>query len=62
MSTDVNRPPAWAVAACVIGSAVSMIAALYFGGRGELPIAMTGTGLFVILGGLGFDLARRRSA
>jgi len=36
--------------------------AVYFGGNGQLPLAMTGTGLFVLLGGLGFELARRRSA
>ncbi len=43
-------------------AAVCMAAAVYFGGNGQLPLAMTGTGLFVILGGLGFELARRRSA
>jgi hypothetical protein len=38
-----------------------MVAAVYFGGHGQLPLAMTGTALFVILGGVGFELARRRS-
>ena len=38
-----------------------MAAAVYFGGHGQLPLAMTGTVLFVILGGVGFELARRRS-
>ena len=32
-----------------------------FGGTGQLPLAMTGAALFVILGGVGFELARRRS-
>jgi hypothetical protein len=38
-----------------------MIAGVYFGGHGQLPPAMTGTALFVVLGGLTFELARRRS-
>ena len=37
-----------------------MAAAVYFGGNGQLPLAMTGTVLFVILGGVGFELARAR--
>jgi hypothetical protein len=61
MATDAHRPPAWAVAACAAGSGLSMIAAVYFGGQGQLPVAMTGSALFVLLGGLAFDLARRRS-
>lgn len=43
-------------------AALSMAAAVYFGGTGHLPLAMTGSVLFVMLGGLGFELARRRSA
>jgi hypothetical protein len=39
----------------------SMSAAVYFGGTGRTPLAMIGTLLFVGLGGLAFDLARRRS-
>jgi hypothetical protein len=39
-----------------------MAAGVYFGGHDQLPLAMTGTGLFVLLGGLTFELARRRSA
>jgi hypothetical protein len=38
-----------------------MTAAVYFGGTGQLPLALTGTGLFVLFGGVGFELARRRS-
>jgi hypothetical protein len=49
------------VAACAIGAVVSMAAGVYFGGQGQLPPAMAGTGLFVLLGGLAFELARRRS-
>ena len=56
------KPSAAAVIAVLSLAAVSMAAAVYFGGNGQLPLAMAGTGLFVILGGLGFELARRRSA
>ena len=61
MATETHRPPAWAVAACATAAGLSMIAGVYFGGQGQLPAAMTGTVLFVLLGGLAFDLARRRS-
>lgn len=44
------------------GCAVSMGGALYFAGQNRIPIALVGTLLFVMLGGLGFELARRRSA
>jgi hypothetical protein len=50
-----------AVVAVLSAAAASMAAAVYFGGNGQLPLAMTGTVLFVILGGVGFELARRRS-
>jgi hypothetical protein len=40
---------------------ISMVAAVYFGGHGQTPLAMVGTMIFVGLGGLAFDLARRRS-
>jgi hypothetical protein len=56
-----RKPPASAVYAVLGLAAVSMAAAVYFGGSGQLPLAMTGAGLFVILGGVGFELARRRS-
>jgi hypothetical protein len=63
---DYNRPMASkpsgaAVALCAILAAVAMAAAVYFGGTGQTPIALAGTMLFVILGGLAFELARRRS-
>jgi hypothetical protein len=56
-----NKPSAAIVAAVFATAIVSMMSAVYFGGNGQLPLAMTGTGLFVILGGVGFELARRRS-
>jgi hypothetical protein len=40
---------------------VSMAAAVYFGGHGQTQLALFGTMAFVGLGGLAFDLARRRS-
>ena len=46
---------------CGTLAVVSMAAAVYFGGTGHLPLAMIGTVLFVGLGGLTFELARRRS-
>jgi hypothetical protein len=58
---DAQKPTAGQVAACAIGALASMIAGVYFGGHGQLPPAMTGTALFVVLGGLTFELARRRS-
>jgi len=56
-----QKPTSGQVAACAIGAVVSMIAGVYFGGHGQLPPAMVGAGLFVLLGGLTFELARRRS-
>jgi hypothetical protein len=57
-----NKPSAGAVYAVLAMAVVSMIAGVYFGGNGQLPLAMTSVVLFVALGGLGFELARRRSA
>ena len=56
-----SKPPVAAVVAVLAAAAAAMAAAVYFGGHGQLPLAMTGTVLFVILGGVGFELARRRS-
>jgi hypothetical protein len=56
-----TKPPASAVYTVLASAAVAMAAAVYFGGSGQLPLAMTGAALFVILGGVGFELARRRS-
>jgi hypothetical protein len=63
---DYNRPMASkpsgaAVALCAILAVLSMGAAVYFGGTGRTPIALGGTLLFVLLGGMAFELARRRS-
>lgn len=56
-----SKPTTGQIAACAIGAVASMIAGVYFGGHGQLPPAMAGAGLFVLLGGLTFELARRRS-
>ena len=56
-----SKPPLAAVVAVRVAAAASIAAAVYFGGHGQLPLALTGTVLFVILGGVGFELARRRS-
>jgi len=57
-----NKPSAAAVGAVLTMAVVSIAAGVYFGGTGHLPLAMTSAVLFVVLGGLGFELARRRSA
>jgi hypothetical protein len=49
------------VVVVLIAAAAAMTAAVYFGGTGRTPLAMAGTLIFVILGGVGFELARRRS-
>ena len=56
-----SKPSGAAVAICAMLAAVSMAAAVYFGGTGRTPLAMGGTLLFVLLGGVAFELARRRS-
>jgi hypothetical protein len=56
-----SKPSQRAVVAVLSLAAAAMAAAVYFGGTGHLPLAMIGTVLFVALGGLGFELARRRS-
>ena len=57
-----NKPSAGAVYAVLIMAVGSILAGVYFSGHGQLPLAMTSAVLFVLLGGLGFELARRRSA
>ena len=47
--------------AVLVLAALSIAGGVYFGGTGQLPLAMTGALLFVIFGGVGFELARRRS-
>ncbi len=56
-----NKPPVALVTGVLSLSALSMAAGVYFSGTGQLPLAMTGAVLFVLLGGAGFELARRRS-
>lgn len=56
-----SKPPASLVYLVLSLAALSMAAGVYFGGNGQLPLAMTGAVLFVLLGGVGFELARRRS-
>ena len=46
---------------CALLAIASMAAAVYFGGTGRTPLAMLGTVIFVVLGGVTFELARRRS-
>jgi hypothetical protein len=62
MVSQAAKPSAGLVAACALGSAAAMMAGVYFGGSGHLPLAMTCTALFVLLGGVAFELARRRSS
>jgi hypothetical protein len=56
-----SKPSGAAVAICAILAVVSMAFGVYFGGTGRTPLAMGGTLLFVLLGGVAFELARRRS-
>lgn len=57
-----SKPSAALVNSVLVAAVLAIAAAVYFGGNGQLPLAMTGAVLFVGLGGLGFELARRRSA
>jgi uncharacterized integral membrane protein len=57
-----KKPSQQMVLAVLSMAGAAMVMAVYFGGTGHLPLAMTGVVLFVALGGLGFELARRRSA
>ena len=61
MAVPAKKPSAALVTTCAVGAVASMMAGVYFGGHGQLPPAMAGTALFVLLGGLTFELARRRS-
>ncbi|HJU42817.1 MAG TPA: hypothetical protein VJ691_08375 [Vicinamibacterales bacterium] len=55
------KPSQGAVIAMLLLAAACMAAGVYFARQGQTPLAMTGTALFVLLGGVGFELARRRS-
>lgn len=56
-----EKPALWIVWACLVTAVSAMGVALYFSGMGQIPLAMIGTVLFITFGGLGFELARRRS-
>jgi hypothetical protein len=56
-----SKPSVALVTTCAVLAIASMTVAVYFGGTGRTPLAMIGTVLFVGLGGLTFELARRRS-
>ncbi len=56
-----EKPARWHVWSCLLIAVAAMSGAVYFGGTGRTPLAMIGTVLFITFGGLGFELARRRS-
>ena len=56
-----SKPSVALVTTCAVLAIASMTVAVYFGGTGRTPLAMIGAVLFVGLGGLAFELARRRS-
>jgi hypothetical protein len=56
-----RKPPFGLVATCGLLAIAAMVVAVYLGGTGRTVLAMMGTVLFVSLGGLTFELARRRS-
>ena len=55
------KPSAVLVGCCALLAGMAMIGGVYFAGVGRIPLAMGGTAVFVLLGGLAFELARRRS-
>jgi len=61
MMMAATKPSQFAVVATLTGAVVSMAMGVYFAGSEQLPLAMTCAVLFVFLGGIGFELARRRS-
>ena len=60
-SSSPSRPPFWPVAVTAVGAVAAMAVALYFVSQNQTPVALVGTTIFVGLGGLSFELARRRS-
>ncbi|HYU81057.1 MAG TPA: hypothetical protein VEK56_18855 [Vicinamibacterales bacterium] len=56
-----NRPALSLIIGVLVIAVLCMAAAVYFGGTGRTPLAMAGAMLFVALGGVAFELARRRS-
>lgn len=61
MSAPDSVPSLSRVVALAVTACAAMAVALYFAGQQQLPVAMTGTVLFIALGGTAFELARRRS-
>ncbi len=61
-SSSDSGPATWLVVATALGAVAAMVAAVYFAGQDLTPIALVGTTIFVLLGGLAFELARRRSS
>jgi hypothetical protein len=55
-----NRPSLGKIITVMVIACGAMAAAIYFAGTGRTPLAMVGAFIFVTLGGLGFELARRR--
>lgn len=60
-SSPSGPPPLWLVYATAAGAVAAMAAAVYFAGQAMTPIALLGTTAFVALGGVSFELARRRA-
>lgn len=55
------KPSGAMIGGCALLASAAMVAAVYFAGTGRLPLAMIGASIFVVLGGVTFELARRRS-
>ncbi|MGH9202379.1 MAG: hypothetical protein ACRD2A_14220 [Vicinamibacterales bacterium] len=55
------KPSGAMIGGCALLAGAAMVAAVYFAGTGRLPLAMIGASIFVVLGGVTFELARRRS-
>ena len=51
-SSSSSRPAAWMVAVTALGAVAAMVAALYFAGQDLTPVALAGTTVFVLLGGV----------
>jgi len=61
-SSSDSGPATWLVVATALGAVAAMVAAVYFAGQDLTPVALLGTTIFVLLGGLAFEMARRRSS
>ncbi|MGQ0733226.1 MAG: hypothetical protein ACT4QD_06165 [Acidobacteriota bacterium] len=56
-----RKPSSGLIAICGVGAVAAITVGVYAAGSGQTPLAMVGAGLFVVLGGLTFELVRRRS-